>query len=138
MQYKIPVQIENEDPILLGLSLRQLTIMMIWWGIAYQTFKSLEPNMGTEIALVPSIILASIAFLIAVFKSHEMTFVPFVLSFLRLNINARERKWDNWVDSFNALQIWYVTQENKKQEEKVDFQTKLDKINSLEDKLSKI
>jgi hypothetical protein len=51
--------------------------------------------MGTEIALVPSIIIASIAFLIAVFKSHEMTFIPFVLSFLRLNINARERKWDN-------------------------------------------
>lgn len=138
MQYKIPVQIENEDPILLGLSLRQLTIMMIWWGIAYQTFKSLEPNMGTEVAIIPSVIIASIAFLIAVFKSHEMTFIPFVLSFLRLNINARERKWDNWIDSFGALQIWYVTQENKKREEKVDFQTKLDKINSLEDKLSKI
>lgn len=29
MQYKIPVQVENEDPILLGLSLRQLTIVMI-------------------------------------------------------------------------------------------------------------
>ena len=29
MQYKIPVQIENEDPIFLGLSLRQLTIIMI-------------------------------------------------------------------------------------------------------------
>jgi hypothetical protein len=29
-------------------------------------------------------------------------------------------------------------QEEKKREEKVDFQTKLDKINSLEDKLSKI
>lgn len=138
MQYKIPVQIENEDPILLWLSLRQLTIMMIWWGIAYQTFKSLEPNMWSEIALIPSLLIASIAFLIAVFKSHEMTFIPFVLSFLRLNINARERKWDNWVDSFWALQIWYVVQTEKKREEKVDFQTKLDKINSLEDKLSKI
>ncbi len=29
MQYKIPVQIENEDVIVLGLSLRQLTIMMV-------------------------------------------------------------------------------------------------------------
>jgi hypothetical protein len=67
-----------------------------------------------------------------------MTFIPFVLSFLRLNINARERKWDNWVDSFGVLKIWYVVQEEKKREEKVDFQTKLDKINSLEDKLSKI
>lgn len=138
MQYKIPVQIENEDPILLGLSLRQLTIIMIWWAIAYQTFKSLEANLGTEIALVPSLIIASISFLIAVFKTHEMTFIPFILSFLRLNINARERKWDNWVDSFGVLKIWYVIQEEKKREEKVDFQTKLDKINSIEDKLSKI
>jgi hypothetical protein len=30
MQYKIPIQIENEDTIVAGLSLRQLTIMMIW------------------------------------------------------------------------------------------------------------
>lgn len=29
MQYKIPVQVENEDPIFLGLSLRQLMIIMI-------------------------------------------------------------------------------------------------------------
>jgi hypothetical protein len=30
MQYKIPVQIENEDPIMLWLSLRQLMIIMVW------------------------------------------------------------------------------------------------------------
>lgn len=30
MQYKIPLQIENEDVIVAGLSLRQLAIMMIW------------------------------------------------------------------------------------------------------------
>lgn len=29
MQYKIPVQIENEDSIVMGLSLRQLAIMMV-------------------------------------------------------------------------------------------------------------
>lgn len=28
MQYKIPVQIENEDPIFMGLSLRQLFIIL--------------------------------------------------------------------------------------------------------------
>jgi hypothetical protein len=31
MQYKIPVQIENEDPIVLWLSIRQLAIIFIWW-----------------------------------------------------------------------------------------------------------
>jgi hypothetical protein len=29
MQYKIPVQIENDDPIFLGMSLKQLIILMI-------------------------------------------------------------------------------------------------------------
>lgn len=30
MQYKIPIQIENEDTIVAGLSIRQLVIMMVW------------------------------------------------------------------------------------------------------------
>jgi hypothetical protein len=33
MQYKIPVQIENEDTIFLGLSLRQLGIIMGFGGV---------------------------------------------------------------------------------------------------------
>ena len=44
MQYKIPVQIENEDPIFLGLSLRQLMILMVGFSFAYLIFTSLEPN----------------------------------------------------------------------------------------------
>lgn len=60
MQYKIPVQVENEDPILLGLSLRQLTIVMIGFGIAYSLFKSLEAKVGVEIAAIPSILIAVI------------------------------------------------------------------------------
>lgn len=30
MQYKIPLQIENEDTIVAGLSIRQLVVMMMW------------------------------------------------------------------------------------------------------------
>jgi hypothetical protein len=30
MQYKIPLQIENEDIIVAGLSMRQLVVMMSW------------------------------------------------------------------------------------------------------------
>lgn len=54
MQYKIPVQIENEDPIFMGLSLRQLFIIMIGGGIAYLVFKSLSPSIGVKIAFIPS------------------------------------------------------------------------------------
>ena len=41
MQYKIPLQIENEDIIVAGLSLRQLIIMMVWGGLAYTVFKNM-------------------------------------------------------------------------------------------------
>lgn len=53
MQYKIPVQIENEDTIFLGLSLRQIIIFMIGGGFAYMVFKSLEAGVGPEIASIP-------------------------------------------------------------------------------------
>lgn len=138
MQYKIPVQIENEDPIFLGLSLKQLTIIMIWWGIAYSIFTSLATSLWAEIALVPSAIIALISIWIAVFKYAEMKFITFVLSFIRLKTNMQERKWSKWVDSFQPIDIWYITSSTNKKEENIDFQSKIDKINELEDKLNKI
>ena len=70
MQYKIPVQIENEDPIILWLSLRQLTILIIGSGIWYTVFKSLLPSMSAEVAAIPWIIIAAIALLIAVYPAN--------------------------------------------------------------------
>lgn len=105
MQYKIPVQIENEDPIFLGLSLRQLTIIMIGFGVAYLLFENLAPQTGTEVALLPSGFIAGITVMIAVFKYNEMTFVPFILSFIRFSIFPKERSWQNTVDSFQPLDI---------------------------------
>jgi len=138
MQYKIPVQIENEDPIVLWLSLRQLAIIMIWWSIAYSLFTSLAPTMWVEIALIPSIIIAAFTLLVALFKFSEMTFIPYVLSFIRFKSNIEERKWIKWVDSYQPIDIWYLTSSQSKKEEKIDFSSKIDKINELEDKLNKI
>lgn len=138
MQYKIPVQIENEDPIILGLSLRQLTIMIIWWAIAYSVFKSLVPTVWVEVAAIPGVLIAWIAFLIAVFKQSEMTFVPFVLNILRYNTNGKERVWVKWVDSFQPIDIWFTTNWDEKKSEDIDFKDKLDKIKELDDKLNKI
>jgi hypothetical protein len=138
MQYKIPVQIENEDPIVLWLSLRQLAIIMIWWSISYSLFTSLAKNLWNEIALIPSLIIMWITLLIALFKYSEMTFIPFVLSFIRFKSNIEERRWIKWVDSFQPIDVWYLTSSQSKKEEKIDFTSKIDKINELEDKLNKI
>ena len=138
MQYKIPVQVENEDPIFLWLSLRQLFIIIAWWGIAYSLFKSLAPRVWWEIAAIPSIVILIFFIIVAIIKLHEMTFVPLILSILRFNVNAKNRKWDKWVDSFQSIDIWYVTWSNSKKEEKIDFTEKIDKMKELDEKISKI
>jgi len=138
MQYKIPVQIENEDPIFLGLSLRQLFIIMIGWSIAYAIFWALAPSTGPEIALLPSWFVAAITVAVAIFKYNEMTFIPFVLSLIRLNIFPKERHWDNWVDGFWKLDVWYLTSEKETKKDSVDMSEKANNIDELKEKLKNI
>ncbi len=138
MQYKIPVQIENEDPILLGLSLRQLMIIMAWWAIWYAIFKPLAPILTPEIAAVPALIPLLVALIIALFKQHWMTFVPFLLAVIKFNITYKERRWIQWVDSYSPMDIWYLFKWDKVEDENIDFKDKLDKMKEMQDKLSKI
>jgi len=138
MQYKIPVQIENEDPILLGLSLKQLSVLMVGFWIAYVIFNSLQPRIGAEIALIPSGVIGVVTVLIAIFKQYEMTFIPFVLALLRKNMFASERHWQWTVDSHQPIDIGYVSDEQKKKEENIDIWTKIDSMSELQEKLKKI
>lgn len=138
MQYKIPVQIENQDPIFLGLSLKQLIILMVWWGIAYSIFKWLIPSVWPEIAAIPAIILALLTLVIALFKHSEMTFVPYLLNLIRQMLNSEPKKWVKWVDSFQPMDIWYVSKSTEKKEKKVEVSEKMEKINNLNEKLKNI
>ncbi len=137
MQYKIPVQIENEDPILLWLWLKQLAVIMVGGWIAFSVFDALK-WLWNEIAAIPAIILLGITLLIAVFKHSEMTFIPFVLAVFRASINWKERKWIKWVDSFQPIDIWYIKNSDSKSNTKITFETKFDKLKNLEDKINKI
>jgi len=138
MQYKIPVQIENEDPILLGLSLRQLAIIMFGFAVAYGIFQSLAPKAGGQIALLPSGIIALFTVAVAIFKYNEMTFIPFLLSLIRFIIFHEPRTWRNGIDGFQAIDIWFVTNNEEKKQENVDMQEKIDTMQELQDKLKKI
>ena len=109
MQYKIPIQIENEDTIVAGLSLRQLAIMMVWGGIAYGIFKSLETNLGPQIALIFAIFPAVIGVIIALIKIAEMTFLPTILNLFRLTLNSKLRIWSIGTDGYSELEVGYVT-----------------------------
>lgn len=113
MQYKIPVQIENEDTIFLGLSIRQLGIIMIGGGIAYSIFKSLQAGIGPQAASIPAIIVIIIALFVALFRNSEMTFLPFILNMIRLNLNTGVRVWSKGTESFSNLDIGYVVSYNQ-------------------------
>lgn len=137
MQYKIPVQVENEDKIFLNLSIRQLLIIMVGGGFGYSIFKSLEPNVGADIALFPAIIVVGIWVVVALFRHTEMTFIPFLLNLLRLNLNVGNRSWSKWVDSYDSLEVGYVRafEEVKSTGEKKNSH---EAFETVEDKLGKL
>lgn len=137
MQYKIPVQIENEDKIFLNLSIRQLMIIMLNAWIAYLIFKSIEPNVWPEVALFPAIIITGIGIVIALFRHTEMTFLPFILNLIRMNLNVGSRVWSKWVDSFSNIEIGYLRSVDEKKgvgDKKSLYET----YESIEEKLNKI
>jgi hypothetical protein len=140
MQYKIPIQIENEDPIVLGLSMRQLTIMMMWGGIAYTIFKSLEPNLGAKFALIFAIPFVVIGVIIALIKVAEMTFLPFVLNLFRLTLNARERKWSMGCDGYSDMEVGYVSMTTQKAsaEANKSLETTFGEDITIQDKIGKL
>ncbi len=107
MQYKIPLQIENEDVIVAGLSLRQLVILMVWWGLGYTFFKYGETRMGPAFSAIPAVILVLIGVVMALWKVAEMTFLPTILSFFRLSLNAKSRMWSQGTDGYSDLDIGY-------------------------------
>ena len=109
MQYKIPLQIENEDTIVAGLSMRQIVIIMFWWWIGYGVFKSLELKIGWTFALVFASPIVAIGVIVALMKISEMTFLPVVLNTIRLSLNAKSRIWSMGTDSYSDLEIGYVT-----------------------------
>jgi hypothetical protein len=128
MQYKIPLQIENEDTIVAGLSLRQLGIMAIGFGIAYAIFSMLQEQVGAKVATVFAIFPALIWVIVALIRVSEMTFLPAVLNLARLHLNAKLREWSMGTDSFSDLEVGYVIPSWEKKETKAS--------KSLESKMS--
>jgi len=67
-----------------------------------------------------------------------MTFLPFILSTIRYNVNLKERMFVKGIDSFQPIDIGFVTNNTWKREKDIDFDSKIDKITKLEDQLKKI
>lgn len=112
MRYKIPVQIENEDTIVFGLSLRQLIIIAVGGGVGYSLFKTLSNSVDPTIALVFASPIFITTLVVALFRKSEMTFLPFVLNYLRLKLSPVSRMWQSSTESFSAIEVGYVNETN--------------------------
>lgn len=138
MQYKIPIQIENEDVIVAWLSLRQLGIMMIWGWIGYGMFKFIEPRLGSTLGLWFGAPFILFGIGIALMKISEMTFLHVLLNYLRLTLNSKLRIWSQWTDSFSDMEIGYIIPNNSQKEIKAnksynqiagdEFETNINKL----------
>ena len=145
MQYKIPVQIENEDRIILGLSLRQLMIILAGGALAYGTFQKIAAATGQAgsdgtklVGGVIAFLIIAVAVGIAKFNHHEMTFLPFTLNWLRMWLNRGERYWGKGVDSYPALAIGYVAAARKKDGGKSGARAGHEIYSKVEDKLKNL
>jgi len=116
MQYKIPIQVENEDTIILGLSLRQMGIIIVGLILAFGFFNKFQETLPKTPLIIVCVLMAGIFFLIAKFRTHDMTFLPFILNLARYKINWNGAKgdgriWTRGVDSYSPLEIGYVRPE---------------------------
>lgn len=117
MQYKIPIQVENEDTIILGLSLRQMGIIIVWLILAFGFFNKFQAVFPKTPLIIFCVVIIGVFFVVAKFRTHDMTFLPFVLNLIRYKINGngaqgRGRVWIRWVDSYSPLEIGYVQSES--------------------------
>jgi hypothetical protein len=138
MQYKIPIQIENEDVIVAGLSLRQLMIMMIWAWVGYGIFKYTEPRLWWQIGIILGAPFALIGVIVALLKISEMTFLPATLNFLRLSLNSKSRMWSQWADSYSEMEIGYILPNNPQKEVKSNKSYDQMSSDELENKIGKL
>ncbi len=111
---------------------------MVLSGIGYSIFKKLEPAVGTEAALIPAIFFAAMGVIIALFRNSEMTFLPFILNLIRLQLNVGTRAWSKGTDSYSTfVDIGFVTSfANAKT--KVETKNSSEAFGNVEDQLSKI
>ena len=139
MQYKIPIQIENEDTIIFDLSLRQLGIIIVGFILAFGIFNKFQGSIPNTPLFLVCIIIVGVFFILAKFKTHEMTFLPFILNLARFRINGNwangeGRVWTRGVDSYSPLQMGYVSQddaiykEKKREKQNVKLSDQIKKI----------
>lgn len=86
--------------------------------MGYAIFRALETSIGPNAALIFAIPPVVIGIIIALVKVAEMTFLPTILNYFRLQLNSKQRLWSIGTDSFSDIEIGYLTQPTQKADSK--------------------
>jgi hypothetical protein len=95
MQYKVPQDVQREDQILWFITLRQLIILMVGFGMSYMLFVNFKQNYDLNeleniLVWIPAVITLAFAFL----KIHGITLFKFILLLLeQVFFRAPRRHW---------------------------------------------
>lgn len=97
MQYKIPQDTGTAETFLnlgiIKMSLKQMIILFVGFGIGYLLYLSLFPLFGTYVALVPAGIVGIIALAFAFVRKDNMSFARMLLLLIEMRINPMARHW---------------------------------------------
>ncbi len=73
-------------------------------------------------------------------KIAEMTFLPVVLSTVRLSLNSKSRIWSVGTDSYSDLEVGYVTLAAQKAqaESNISLETRMNEDDQVNEKILKL
>lgn len=106
MQYKVPQNVEREDRIVGPLTLKQLIICTVGFGIAYSAYVYLgKKGYGLEVTLIPVLPTALITVAIAFVRINDIPFTKWVLLLIEFWFNRQKRVWVKGADTIRIVDI---------------------------------
>ena len=132
LQYKIPQNVEVEDKIVGPLTLRQLIICGVGFGIAYVIYISLVKNYYAEVWGPPVAIVSLLTIAIAFVEIRHIPFLKWVFLMIEAAVNPPKRMWDK---RESTRLLWATIRAPKKvsKTEQKKIEKKEKKIENLSD-----
>lgn len=117
MNFKIQQDVEIEDKIFSFLTMRQLIILVIWWGIAYLNFITMAKYWFLAPAWWPaSFFISIITLLVAFLRINYLPFHRWIVLFVARIFVPQRRYWINnyvWALYFDFLCNYSGNKNNK-------------------------
>jgi hypothetical protein len=122
LQYKIPQNVQLEDKIVLFLTMKQLIICGIGFGIAYVIYITLAKSYYAEVWAPPVFIVVAITCAVAFLKIKRLSFIKWCLLMIEAMILPHKRIWDKRYSTELFLKYVVPPKKVKKKEEAAEQQ----------------